>query len=82
MMFEVQLPLVISSIMVGINQTTMMALAMVGIASIIGARTLGLEVLLSIMIDRITHALAACLYPCLADMRTDSQVLTGRRGFG
>ena len=65
--------------MVGVNQTTMMALAMVVIASMIGARGLGMEVLLSInrievgrgfeaglsivllaiLIDRITHALAA-----------------------
>lgn len=78
-LFEVQLPLAIPSIMVGINQTTMMALAMVVIASMIGARGLGLEVLLAInrievgrgfeaglcivllaiIIDRITHALAS-----------------------
>ncbi len=78
-LFEVQLPLAITSIMVGINQTTMMALAMVVIASMIGARGLGMEVLLAInriqigrgfeaglcivllaiIIDRITHALAA-----------------------
>jgi glycine betaine/proline transport system permease protein len=77
-LFEVQLPLAVPSIMVGINQTTMMALAMVVIASMIGARGLGLEVLLSInrievgrgleaglsivilaiIIDRITNALA------------------------
>jgi len=76
---EVQIPLAIPSIMVGINQTTMMALAMVVIASMIGARGLGLEVLLAInrievgrgfeaglsivllaiIIDRLTHALAA-----------------------
>jgi len=78
-LFEVQLPLAIPSIMVGINQTTMMALAMVVIASMIGARGLGLEVLLAInrievgrgfeaglsivllaiIIDRITHAMAS-----------------------
>jgi len=78
-LFEVQMPLAVPSIMVGINQTTMMALAMVVIASMIGARGLGLEVLLAInrievgrgfeagisivflaiIIDRITHALAA-----------------------
>ncbi len=78
-LFEVQLPLAIPSIMVGINQTTMMALAMVVLASMIGARGLGLEVLLAInrievgrgfeaglcivllaiIIDRITHAMAA-----------------------
>lgn len=47
-LFEVEVPLSIPSIMVGINQTTMMALAMVVIASMIGARGLGLEVLLAI----------------------------------
>jgi glycine betaine/proline transport system permease protein len=78
-LFNVQLPLARPSIMVGINQTTMMALSMVVIASMIGARGLGLEVLLSInrieigrgfeaglsivilavVIDRITHGIAA-----------------------
>jgi glycine betaine/proline transport system permease protein len=78
-LFDVQIPLAVPSIMVGINQTTMMALAMVVITSMIGARTLGLEVLLAIsrievgrgfeaglsivllaiIIDRITNALAA-----------------------
>ena len=78
-LFDVQIPLAIPSIMVGINQTTMMALAMVVIASMIGARGLGLEVLLAInriqigrgfeaglsivllaiIIDRITNAMAS-----------------------
>lgn len=78
-LFNVQLPLARPSIMVGINQTTMMALAMVVIASMIGARGLGMEVLLAInrievgrgfeaglcivilaiVVDRITHAMAA-----------------------
>ncbi|MBW2028173.1 MAG: proline/glycine betaine ABC transporter permease [Deltaproteobacteria bacterium] len=77
-LFNVQIPLARPSIMVGINQTTMMALAMVVIASMIGARGLGMEVLLAInrievgrgfeaglsivilaiIIDRLTHALA------------------------
>ena len=47
-LFDVQLPLAKPAIMVGINQTTMMALAMVVIGSMIGARGLGLEVLLAI----------------------------------
>ncbi|TAM37619.1 MAG: proline/glycine betaine ABC transporter permease [Burkholderiaceae bacterium] len=44
-LFGVQLPLALPNIMAGINQTTMMALAMVVIASMIGARGLGYEVL-------------------------------------
>jgi len=47
-LFKVQLPLARPTIMVGINQTTMMALAMVVVASMIGARGLGLEVLKAI----------------------------------
>lgn len=45
---EVRLPLAMPSIMAGVNQTTMMALAMVVIAAMIGARGVGEEVLLSI----------------------------------
>jgi len=47
-LFEVQLPLAFPSIMVGVNQTTMMALSMVVIASMIGVRGLGMEVLFAI----------------------------------
>jgi glycine betaine/proline transport system permease protein len=44
----VQLPLALPNIMAGVNQATMMALSMVVIASMIGARGLGYEVLLGI----------------------------------
>lgn len=44
-LFGVQLPLALPNIMAGVNQTTMMALAMVVIASMIGVRGLGYEVL-------------------------------------
>lgn len=47
-LLDVQLPLARPSIMVGVNQTTMMALAMVVIGSMIGNRGLGMEVLLAI----------------------------------
>ncbi len=47
-LFDVQLPLAKPSIMVGINQTTMMALAMVVMGSMIGAKGLGMEVLIAI----------------------------------
>lgn len=45
---KVQLPQALPTIMTGINQTTMMALSMVVVASMIGARGLGLEVLRAI----------------------------------
>ncbi|GGN01386.1 ABC transporter permease [Thermus composti] len=47
-LFKVELPLALPNLMAGVNQTTMMALAMVVIASMIGARGLGEEVLLGI----------------------------------
>ncbi|MFC1965807.1 ABC transporter permease [Chloroflexota bacterium] len=45
LLFKIQLPLALPSIMAGVNQTIMMALAMVVICSMIGAAGLGLEVL-------------------------------------
>ena len=42
---KIQLPMAMPSIMAGVNQTIMMALAMVVIASMIGAKGLGVEVL-------------------------------------
>lgn len=48
LLFKIQIPLAMPTIMSGVNQTTMMALAMVVIASMIGARGLGEEVLIAI----------------------------------
>jgi ABC-type proline/glycine betaine transport system permease subunit len=42
---KVQVPLALPTILAGLNQTVMMALAMVVIASMIGAQGLGIEVL-------------------------------------
>lgn len=55
MLKKVQLPQALPTIMAGINQTTMMALAMVVVASMVGAEGIGQEVLRSI--DRIDIAL-------------------------
>ena len=45
---KVQLPLSLPSLMQGVNQTTMMALAMVVVASMIGARGVGETVLIGL----------------------------------
>ncbi len=60
-LFGVQLPLALPSIMAGINQTTMMALSMVVIASMIGARGLGEEVLVGIQTLDVGRGLEAGL---------------------
>lgn len=48
MLFKIEFPQSLSSIMTGVNQTTMMAMAMVVIASMIGAEGIGEQVLISI----------------------------------
>lgn len=48
MLYKIELPQAISTIMTGVNQTTMMAMAMVVISSMIGAEGIGREVLLAV----------------------------------
>ncbi|MBA3534771.1 MAG: ABC transporter permease subunit, partial [Ardenticatenales bacterium] len=48
LLFKVQLPLALPTIMAGVNQSTMMALSMVVIAALIGAGGLGREVLIAL----------------------------------
>lgn len=48
LLWKVQLPLAFPTIMAGVNQTVMMALAMVVVASLVGADGLGREVLIGI----------------------------------
>jgi glycine betaine/proline transport system permease protein len=48
MLLKIELPQALPTIMTGINQTTMMAMAMVVISSMIGAEGIGSEVLVSI----------------------------------
>jgi glycine betaine/proline transport system substrate-binding protein len=61
MLTRVSLPLARPSIMAGINQTTMMALAMVVVASMIGARGLGEDVLAGIQTLDVGQGLQAGL---------------------
>ena len=60
-LWGVQMPLALPNIMQGINQCTMMALAMVVIASMIGTRGLGDEVLLGLQQLNVGAALEAGL---------------------
>lgn len=60
-LFGVQMPLALPTILAGINQTTMMALAMVVIASMIGAGGLGYQVLQGIGRLEISRGLFAGL---------------------
>ncbi len=48
LLFKIELPQALSTIMTGVNQTTMMAMAMVVISSMIGAEGIGEEVLVAI----------------------------------
>lgn len=60
-LFSVQIPLALPTILAGINQTTMMALSMVVIASMIGAGGLGYQVLQGIQRLQISSGLMAGL---------------------
>ena len=60
-LWTVQVPLAMPTIMAGINQTTMMALSMVVIASMIGARGLGEDVLVGIQTLNVGRGLEAGL---------------------
>lgn len=60
-LWTVQVPLAVPTIMAGINQTTMMALSMVVIASMIGAGGLGYQVLQGIQRLEVSRGLIAGL---------------------
>ena len=61
LLFGVQLPLALPTIMAGVNQTIMMALGMVVIAAMIGAGGLGREVLVALQRLQVGQALEAGL---------------------
>lgn len=58
-LFQVQIPLALPNIFAGVNQTTLMALSMVVIASMIGAPGLGRPVLQAIQNQYLTQGLIA-----------------------
>ncbi|NGX15514.1 proline/glycine betaine ABC transporter permease [Wenzhouxiangella sp. XN24] len=83
LLFKVQLPLAMPSIMAGVNQTIMLALSMVVIASMIGAGGLGNTVLTGIQrLDvglGFEGGLGVVLLAILLDRITQSVGTTGRR---
>lgn len=60
-LFKVQLPLALPSILAGVNQTIMMALSIVVIAALIGAGGLGREVLVSLQRQQVGRGVEAGL---------------------
>jgi glycine betaine/proline transport system permease protein len=60
-LFKVEIPLAMPSIMLGINQTIMMVLAMVIIAGLVGATGLGLEVVQGFANDNLGRSVEAGL---------------------
>lgn len=82
-LFGVQLPLAWPSILAGINQTTMLALSMVVIASMIGARGLGQSVLIGInRLEAGRGLLAGLCVVTLAVVLDRLSQAYGRRGEG
>jgi glycine betaine/proline transport system permease protein len=79
MLAKVQLPLALPAILQGLNQTIMLALSMVVIASMIGARGLGEEVLLGIQRLDIGQGLIAGLAVVLLAIVLDRVSQAGGR---
>ncbi|QIE45199.1 ABC transporter permease subunit [Pseudohalocynthiibacter aestuariivivens] len=75
-LFLVTLPAARTSLMIGINQVTMLSLAMVIIASIIGAGGLGSDVLRGLKSMRLTEALLAGLAISLVAITIDRTLRT------
>jgi glycine betaine/proline transport system permease protein len=84
LLFKIELPLAMPSIMAGVNQTIMMALAMVVIASMIGASGLGLEVLRGIERLDVGHGFVAGICIVIVAIMIDrvSQALVKTRETG
>jgi len=85
---KVQIPLAIPTMMAGINQTIMMALAMVVIAAMIGAGGLGLKVLLAVgqleegdaLVAGVSIVILAIIVDRISQGYISSRRNTGERG--
>lgn len=77
-LFKVDLPLAMPSIMTGINQTLLMCLSMVVIASLIGAKGLGEDVLSALQYAAVGQGILAGIAILMCAMVLD-RVVQGRR---
>lgn len=77
---KIKLPLAVPSIMLGVNQCIMMSLSMVVIASLIGARGLGTEVIRALSQVNISHGIEAGLAVVLIAVVLDRLSLGAFRG--
>ncbi len=77
LLFKVDLPLAMPSIMTGINQTLLMCLSMVVIASLIGAKGLGEDVLSALQYAAVGQGILAGLAILMCAMVLD-RIVQGR----
>ncbi len=86
LLFKAQIPQALPTIMQGINQTMMMAVSMIVTCSMIGARGLGMEVIIAINrleIDRgFTAGIAIVIVAVLIDRLTQGWVHRGKEAQG
>lgn len=78
LLFKVDLPLAMPSIMTGVNQTILMCLSMVVIASLIGAKGLGSEVLSALQYAAVGEGLLAGLAILVCAIVID-RIVQGKR---
>ncbi len=77
MLFKVQLPLALPSIMTGINQTVMMVLAMVVVAGMVGGAGLGLEAVNGLARNQLGQGIEAGLAIVILAVVIDRLLLAG-----
>lgn len=79
MFWRVQLPLALPEIMLGINQTVLMALSMLVITSLVGTRDLGLEVFVSLAKADGGRGIVAGLCVAFLGIVADRLIVAGAR---